>query len=193
MTPEGAQEDRLTPRNSATMHAMWLDWVAAARRGDHDAFASLHGHFGRMVHGLIIARVPAADAADLVQEVFLSVYEKLFTLEDDRAFPAWLGQLARHRVAHYLRDRHVDEVLDDDAPAQAMDRSAAPDARKVLLALQSLPEAYAETLAMRLIEGMTGPEISERTGLTPGSVRVNLHRGMALLRQKLGLEVRDHE
>ena len=40
---------------------------------------------------------------------------------------------------------------------------------------------------MRLIEGMTGPEIAERTGLTPGSVRVNLHRGMALLRQKLGL------
>ena len=54
-------------------------------------------------------------------------------------------------------------------------------------ALAALPEAYAETLALRLVEGLTGPEISERTGLTPGSVRVNLHRGMALLREKLGL------
>jgi RNA polymerase sigma-70 factor (ECF subfamily) len=44
-------------------------------------------------------------------------------------------------------------------------------------------------MAMRLIEGMTGPEIAERTGLTAGSVRVNLHRGMAMLREKLGLEV----
>ena len=38
---------------------------------------------------------------------------------------------------------------------------------------------------MRLVEGMTGPEIADRTGLTPGSVRVTLHRGMKLLRQRL--------
>ena len=38
---------------------------------------------------------------------------------------------------------------------------------------------------MRLVEGLTGPEIAERTGLTPGSVRVNLHRGIQLLRERL--------
>jgi len=40
-------------------------------------------------------------------------------------------------------------------------------------------------LMLRLVEGMTGPEIAARTGLTDGSVRVNLHRGMKLLREKL--------
>jgi DNA-directed RNA polymerase specialized sigma24 family protein len=34
---------------------------------------------------------------------------------------------------------------------------------------------------------MTGPEIAEQTGLSPGSVRVNLHRGMKLLRERLGI------
>jgi RNA polymerase sigma-70 factor (ECF subfamily) len=48
-----------------------------------------------------------------------------------------------------------------------------------------LPEAYRETLLMRLVEGLTGPEIALRTGLTPDSVRVNLHRGMKLLRERL--------
>jgi len=38
---------------------------------------------------------------------------------------------------------------------------------------------------MRLVEGMTGPEIALRTGLTADSVRVNLHRGMRLLREAL--------
>jgi RNA polymerase sigma-70 factor, ECF subfamily len=38
---------------------------------------------------------------------------------------------------------------------------------------------------LRLVEGMTGPEIAQRTGLTAGSVRVNLHRGMKHLREKL--------
>ena len=38
---------------------------------------------------------------------------------------------------------------------------------------------------MRLVEGLTGPEITAATGLTPGSVRVNLSRGMALLKERL--------
>jgi RNA polymerase sigma-70 factor (ECF subfamily) len=42
-------------------------------------------------------------------------------------------------------------------------------------------------LILRLVEGLTGPEIAEQTGLAPGSVRVNLHRGMKLLRERLGI------
>ena len=179
------------PRGQAAgrerQRSVWVSWVGAARKGDHEAFTALHGHFGKLVHAIVIARVPAADAADLVQDVFLLVFQKLSSLEDDQAFPAWLTQLARNRASRHLRDAHPAEPLDDAPQQAAPDRSGAPDARKVLVALQQLPEAYAETLAMRLIEGMTGPEISERTGLTPGSVRVNLHRGMALLREKLGL------
>ena len=44
-------------------------------------------------------------------------------------------------------------------------------------------------MPLRLVEGLSGPEISERTGLTPGTVRVNLHRGMGLLRRALGIGV----
>jgi len=56
----------------------------------------------------------------------------------------------------------------------------------VLEVIRGLPEAYRDTLLMRLVEGMSGQEIADRTGLAPGSVRVNLHRGMKLLREKLG-------
>jgi RNA polymerase sigma-70 factor (ECF subfamily) len=59
-------------------------------------------------------------------------------------------------------------------------------AAEMLEIVRSLPDAYRETLVLRLVEGMTGPEIATRTGLTPASVRVNLHRGMKLLREKLG-------
>ena len=53
------------------------------------------------------------------------------------------------------------------------------------MCIRDRPEAYRETLLMRLVEGLSGPEIAERTGLTPESVRVNLHRGMKLLRDRL--------
>ena len=54
----------------------------------------------------------------------------------------------------------------------------------LLKALRDLPDAYREPLILRFVEGMSGPEIAAHTGLTHGSVRVNLHRGMQMLRQK---------
>jgi RNA polymerase sigma-70 factor (ECF subfamily) len=170
--------------------APWRPWVSAARRGDREAFALLHGHFSGLVHAIVIARVPAGDSQDLTQDVFVTMMQKLSSLEDEQAFPAWLMQLARFAVARHLRDRPRTEPLPERDERAAPDRSGWPDAKKVLAALRTLPEAYAETLAMRLVEGMSGPEIAERTGLSPGSVRVNLHRGMAKLREALGLPPR---
>ena len=55
----------------------------------------------------------------------------------------------------------------------------------ILDRIRSLPAAYRETLILRLVEGLTGPEIARQTGLTPESVRVNLCRGMKMLRRLL--------
>jgi RNA polymerase sigma-70 factor, ECF subfamily len=74
--------------------------------------------------------------------------------------------------------------LPSDMPAR--DATAErTEALRLLDIVRTLPEAYRETLVLRLVEGLTGPEIAERTGLTPASVRVNLHRGMKLLRERL--------
>ena len=174
------------PDEGQAPRARWVGWVAAARFGDRSAFASLHLHFAPMVHAIVIGRVSASDAKDLVQDVFLIAMQRLTTLEDDAAFGGWLAQVARNRAAKHLRDKPDTLELDEQLPGPALSDEA-PDTHKVLKALRALPEAYRETLAMRLIEGLTGPEIAERTGLTPGSVRVNLHRGMEQLRKALGL------
>jgi RNA polymerase sigma-70 factor (ECF subfamily) len=157
--------------------------VAAARRGDRAAFAELYRRFHRAVHGVVIARVAYGDAADLVQDVFASALERLPQLAEPAAFPGWLMTIARNRATDHLRARKpTDELVDLPVPAP---RTA--EVAQVLAALRALPEAYREPLVMRLVEGMTGPEIAEQTGLQPGSVRVNLHRGMKLLREQLGI------
>ena len=57
-------------------------------------------------------------------------------------------------------------------------------------ALERIAGTYREPLILRFVEGMTGEEIAMRTGLTPASVRVNLHRGVKQLREILGKEGR---
>jgi RNA polymerase sigma-70 factor (ECF subfamily) len=136
-----------------------------------------------MVHGILLARVPPGEAEDLTQEVFLSAMKQLRGLRTAAAFRGWLGTIARNRAMdHYRRVRGTAplETVDPAAP-----RGAAQDAFLVLRQIRRLPEAYRETLILRLVEGMTGPEIAAQTGLTHESVRVNLCRGMKMLRELL--------
>jgi len=164
--------------------------VLAAREGDRAAFGGLYARYARMVHGILLARVPASDVDDLVQDVFLRAMPRLCDLRDVERFGPWLAAITRNRANDYYRQtRAVAEVTEslpedeDELPAS----STAPDAEAaaILALVRALPDTYRETLILRLVEGMSGPEIAARTGLTPGSVRVNLHRGMQQLREKL--------
>jgi RNA polymerase sigma-70 factor (ECF subfamily) len=158
--------------------------VRSARAGDESAFARLYDRYGRVVHALLLARSGREEVEDLVQDVFLTAWRRLDDLRDPAAFGGWIAMIARNRAtdAHRRAMEFVDLPDNLASPGAASAESEANDA---LAAIRSLPEAYRDTLLLRLVEGLTGPEIAARTGLTPASVRVNLHRGMKLLREKL--------
>jgi RNA polymerase sigma-70 factor (ECF subfamily) len=157
--------------------------VGAVLEGDRESFARLYALYAPLVHGILLARVPRAEVDDLVQDIFLHAFKKLHTLRDAAAFGPWIAMIARNRaVDFHRRARETVEINDDLRGSDAHDSRA----QEILELIRSLPEAYRETLVLRLVEGMTGPEIAARTGLTAASVRVNLHRGMKLLREQLG-------
>jgi len=158
--------------------------IRAAATGDRDAFSRLYADYVRMVHAILLGRVPHRDVDDLVQEVFLTAYMRLRELRDPAAFGGWLATIARNRAVDYFRQVREQVELPEDLPGgQAIE----DETMMVLDVIRKLPDAYRETLLMRLVEGMSGAEIAERAGLTPASVRVNLHRGMKLLRERLGV------
>src|SRR5258706_12734277 len=159
--------------------------VAAARRGDRKAFGALFRLHARMVQAVLLARVPPDGVDDLVQDVFVAAMDKLHALRDDGAFAPWLATIARRRAADWRRRRRDTVELEATFPAAPQAEDDAASAREAVAAIASLPEAYCETLMLRFVAGLTGPEIPEPTVLTHGSVRVNLHRGVTLLRERL--------
>ncbi|HEV3471463.1 MAG TPA: sigma-70 family RNA polymerase sigma factor [Pyrinomonadaceae bacterium] len=175
-----AAEEAAAPRPAPAPPEAAL--VEAVRAGDREAFAGLYETFAPMVHGVLLARVPFDEVGDLVQEVFLVAFRKLDTLRDGARFGPWVAMIARNRAMDFhRRARETEELRDELAHAPRPSAEAA----EALAHIRALPEAYRETLVLRLVEGMTGPEIAARTGLQPASVRVNLHRGMKLLRERL--------
>ncbi len=125
--------------------------VRAARSGDREAFGELYRQYGAMVHGICLARVPPQEARDLVQDVFIHALRRLGQLREDAAFGGWLAALARHATADFHRrpDRRApaQELPDDLAAAERADGGAG----YVLAAIRGLPEAYRETLMLRLV------------------------------------------
>lgn len=161
-------------------------WVGEARRDSQQAFNWLHRRFAPLVHGILLGRFRPAQADELTQECFLIAFARIDQLADEHKFGPWIATIAR-RVRPTESSR---EVLLDAAPEiEATD--CRPDdkaeAEALLCAISGLPTAYRETLMWRLVEGLSGLEIAELSGLTPASVRVNLHRGMHKLRETLGI------
>lgn len=167
--------------------------VRQARRGSQQAFSFLYRRFSPLVHGILLGRFPPAMADDLTQECFAAAFSRLDQLKEDAKFGAWIAAIARHARPPPNAEATVAADLDAFASSGTTPEEVADTAR-ILRAIADLPEAYRETLMLRLAEGMSGPEIAAATGLTHRSVRVNLHRGMAKLRFALGLvQAREEE
>jgi RNA polymerase sigma-70 factor (ECF subfamily) len=161
--------------------------VRRAQRGDEHCFALLWEHYSPVVHAILLTMVQQSDADDLTQEVALAAWRALPTLEDPARLPAWLCAIARNMGRNALqaqkkpRPCSLTEVGDVEAPR----RGGWLDADDVVAQIRGLPPCHREPLILRLMLGMSGPEIAARTGMTEGSVRVNLCRGMKLLRRRL--------
>jgi len=178
-----SQPAKASTETPATETRIEVVLVKAVLESDRNSFGRLYDLYAPMIHGILLARVPRSEVDDLVQDIFLHAFKKLHTLRDWAAFGPWIAMIARNRAMDFhRRSKETVEVTDD---LRSTDTSTTK-ANEILELIRDLPEAYRETLVLRLVEGMTGPEIAERTGLTPASVRVNLHRGMKQLREKLG-------
>ena len=175
--------------------------VVRSRRGDRAAFEQLVRRTARLVYArqYLAARDPHR-AEDLAQETFLLAWRTIGQLEDPAGFRPWLLTIARTVATDAFRSdarkkragtgRQEDFSATADqvpAPSSQPDESAerAETRQRVTTALKSLPDEYGMPLTLRYIAGADYETIGRQLGLTNGSLRGLLSRGMAKLREKL--------
>ena len=185
-TVRSVRAERPRPVRRAASDAFNL--VRAARGGDAQAFSELYARYRGMVHAVLLVRVGPTDAEDVLQDTFVTAWRRLPDLRDLRSFGPWLQSIARSKATDALRARRTAVPLSDDHAERTVAPRLPVEAAEALAAIRRLPTHLAEPLGMRLIEGLTGPEIADLCGLTHGSVRVTLHRAMKRLRQELEID-----
>jgi RNA polymerase sigma-70 factor, ECF subfamily len=174
--------------------------VRSSQSGDRAAFETLVRRTARLVFSRIYLETGDVHRSeDLVQETFLTAWRSIHHVSDPSGFRSWLLQVAHTTVIDAARRdsrkkrsaggrREDPEVLrlrpsDDPAPPEVAGNEEAR--RKVLSVLRSLPEDYRRPLMLRYFAGADYESIGRELGLTNGSLRGLLSRGMHLLRAEL--------
>lgn len=176
------------------------DLIQLCLAGHRDAFDSLVTRHYRAIYNMVYRMLGnSEDAADLTQEAFVRIYTRLDTFQLDRSFLAWARTVASNLCIDHLRRRRtppvsLDERLEsgqqhaDFGPGVSPEEQLemAEDSRRVLAAVQQLPEKQRAVLVLRHIEGLKLEEIAETLRMPLGTVKTMLFRGREAVRKMVG-------
>ena len=169
---------------------------------DVQAFNELVSRYENKVYRLAIKLTRNETLAEeVLQEVFLRVYEKLHTFRGESQFSSWLYRIAANVCFAKLNSekKHAHSDLDDELPQvetggglgdvwiETPDQSVLSDEAQRLIseAIDKLPEDFRVVLVLRDVEGMSNDEVSRILGLSVPAVKSRLHRARLALRKRL--------
>jgi RNA polymerase sigma-70 factor (ECF subfamily) len=168
--------------------------VLRCQAGDEEAFARLMRSFEARTLGYLRGLV-GDEAADVQQEVWLSIYRHLHVLADPGAFRTWLFRTTRHRAIDFLRKRKRERELIDDTPIEDVvvtgDETGEDDTRQLfdeeafVAALLAMPPPQREVMLLRYRDGLSYQEIAQVVGRPIGTVRTRLHHAKRRLQESL--------
>jgi RNA polymerase sigma-70 factor, ECF subfamily len=166
----------------------WAGLMHSALAGDRAAYEALLRAIAVAIRplvrrGLLRAGRAAAEAEDIVQDVLLAVHLKRHTWNPSEPVSPWVYAIARYKLVDALRKRGSRQHVSIDAyaeslPAEPADSFPASDVER---ALAHLPSGQRQVVRTVAIEGASITDAAARLNMTPGAVRVALHRGISTL------------
>lgn len=170
--------------------------IERCRRGDLGAFEELYRAHSARLFALINRMVGnAADAEDLLQEVFLSAHRKLDGFRGESALGTWLYRLATNHCLDYLRSRaaktgQLTGGLDEEPTLSDMSSRALAERTVAKMdlerAIAELPEGCRAAFLLHDVEGLEHREVADALGIAEGTSKSQVHKARLKLRALLG-------
>jgi RNA polymerase sigma-70 factor (ECF subfamily) len=174
--------------------AEWATWMRDANAGDNAAYERLLRAVAAAMRplvrrGLQRAGRATAEAEDVVQEILLAVHLKRHTWDPSQPISPWLYAIARYKLIDALRRRGGQRDVPIDLVAETLPAAptgAAVPPRDMERALAGLPAGQRQVVRTVALDGASIAEAAARLQMTPGAVRVALHRGIHAVAKALG-------
>lgn len=176
--------------------------LARVARQESEALAELYDRFSSILFGVACRMLSSeAEAEDVLQDVFLKVWEKGASYDSRLGSPiAWLVTLTRNRANDRLRSvtrrsrilevfRTQEESGDRPAPPCPTQTVMAQETVAALrVALERLPEDQRRAIEMAFLGGLSQSEIAAELNQPLGTIKARIRRGMLALRDHLPAE-----
>jgi RNA polymerase sigma factor (sigma-70 family) len=171
--------------------------LAAAARGDGEAFAAFYRRHSSLVLGYLRRRVPEPELAfDLAAETFAAALLSVRRYKPSSApAAAWLLGIAQHKLLESLRRGRVEAaarrklglepIVVEDADLAAVEASSATGAAQLARLLAELPDAQRRAVLARVVEEREYNEIAAELACSQQVVRQRVSRGLRTLRTQL--------
>lgn len=179
-----------------------IEIVEALRQGDTSSFEELIARYGEKVHNLAL-RITRneEDAEEILQDVFVTVYQKINKFEGKSAFSSWLYRVTANTSFMKLRKRRQTPAISlEEFPSGVKESwvgkkssdcdmdfiSSRHEMREALeMAIAKLPEEYRVIFLLRDVDGLSNQEVGGILELSVPAVKSRLHRSRLMLRKKL--------
>lgn len=134
------------------------------------------------------------DAEDLLQDVFMSVYEHCGEFDALRCNEqAWLYIIAKRKLVSYYRANKQEQSLDEMEDWQLPGEDSMAEAANVMAARQAVAKGLSvlddrakEIIVLRYFEGLSADEVADRLGISPGNVRTIQSRALDKMNKVVG-------
>ncbi len=161
-------------------------------KGDMEAFAQIYQRHNRRVYSVCLRMSGnAAEAEDLVQDVFVQLFRKIGSFRGESAFTTWLHRLSVNQVLMHFRKRAVRKEKtseSDELPEQITIGTENPRRMPVLdrigldRAIARLARGYRTVFMLHDVEGYEHAEIARMLGCSVGTSKSQLHKARMKLR-----------
>ncbi len=177
------------------------DLLERIQRKDQQALALLYDRYAPVLYPLAVRIVATReDAEEILQEVFLQVWEKASAYIPDRgSVYSWIVAMCRHRAIDRLRSKgHKKKSKETDLePSQSVLHATSDSdphdlivmkgyAESVRSALKSLSRLEVKILELSYYEGCSQSEIAKMLKMPLGTVKTKMRKGIQKLRQAVG-------
>ncbi len=174
---------------------MDLSPLERVARGDPDAVQQCLDAYGGLVASIARARLrSAADADDVVQDIFVELWQKAATFDPSRgSAEAFVGTIARRRVIDRLRRKGrrpevemLPETLEADLEPHDDRLHRREEAARALAVLELLSPPQQQAIELAVLQGHSHAEVARTTGMPLGTVKSHVRRGLMRMRELLG-------
>jgi RNA polymerase sigma-70 factor (ECF subfamily) len=178
----------IPPQDGALTDQQLMDRL---RKRHPDGLSRMYDQYSTMVYSIAL-RVLRDNAAaeDVMQEVFLKLWQQPETFADQRgSLCGWLAVVTRNRAIDRIRGSRRFENVDDLQLANTVDMGSEADRNmmldKVRTVLETMPPDQRQPIEMAFFEGRTHTEIAERTGQPLGTVKTRIRSALISIRKAL--------